>query len=165
VLLKLSANGLTGDEYVKEWLFNFEGVLAELTFGDPDVTGEFDLPEINTGEDMFRAAGDGYYDIEFAFAKNNNNRGARRFGVGDELTVSITGADITAAMFNVESAPGGGKGPFLSVAHVGGVDRPDLEGVDDDGSGWVTVPDASTLFLLGSACLIGFAVSRKRSAK
>ena len=28
-----------------------------------------------------------------------------------------------------------------------------------------TIPDASTLFLLGSACLAGFAISRKRSAR
>jgi hypothetical protein len=163
VLLTMSVVGLTGDEYVKEWLFNFAGDdPTDLSFEIIGRTGRFNSPDINTGLDAFHAAGDGYYDIQFGFAVSN--RDAMRFGPMEELIVSITGDDIDAAMFDIESAPGPGgtQGPFLSVAHLGTIE---VLGAEDEGSGWVTVPDASTLFLLGSACLIGFGVSRKRSGK
>ena len=167
VSLTLRAVGLTDPEYVNEWLFNFEGNPTALTISPIGATGSFDPPAIRTRQNAFHGAGAGDFDIQFDFA----NASRERFGAGDVLTVSIMGPGITADMFDAESEMRGrnGRDPFLSVAHVGGIDLPDLPtdvlGKNDDGSGWVTVPDASPLFLLGSACLIGFAVSSKRSAK
>ncbi len=98
VLLSLSADGLTDSEHVKVWYFNLDPLLdpAALVFGPPSKIGTFDDPIITTGVDLFKAAGDGLFDIEFKFA-NAANQG-RRFEAGESMTTEITmtgGATLT----------------------------------------------------------------------
>ena len=131
---QLSANSLT-------WDFANQG------------TGAYGSPSISTGVNFQQADGDGMFDIQFAFDQNPPEDW---FNNADSYYIDVTLTGITADSFNWPSEPkvGGGGGGLYVAAHVQGIDNPDIPGVDDDGSGWVTtngeVPEASTLMLFGS---------------
>jgi hypothetical protein len=144
VLLTIAAANLTDAEHVKAWYFNIDPEFTDtLTFTTIASIGAFTLPTISTGQDAFKASGDGLYDIEFAFDKAAGGR----FGVGDSLTVQISGTSLLAGSFN-----------FLSNE-------------DDEDSGWIApshggmrIPEAATLLLFGSGLisLFGFRKSLKK---
>ena len=105
------------------------------------------------GEDAFQADGDGMYDIWFDFPTANNDN---RFKDGEELVWIITGNGITANSFDYLSAPGGGYGPFQSVAHV-----PSILG-EENNSQWIAaVPIPATVWIFG-ARLIGLVGVRRK---
>ncbi|MFG0282913.1 MAG: hypothetical protein ACF8R7_00685 [Phycisphaerales bacterium JB039] len=121
---------LVDREFVSSWLFNLDPMLdpAELKFTKIGSSGSYDDPAIFTASNNFRAGGDGYFDILFAFATMEEGR----FGAGDEVVYLITSSEmISAESFNVFSAPAGGQGPLLSAAHIQGV------GMFGTGSGWI----------------------------
>lgn len=158
VKLTLSNLNLTGGEFITEWDFNLDPALdpSKLKFSPPTKSGTFADPSITAKVDNFKADGDGLYDIEFAFA----TKAGDRFGAGESLEVTITGiASLTASSFNFVSTPDGGHGPFVTAAHVQGI-----ADTGDGTSGWVTVPEPSTLALgaLGAISLSLFAARRKR---
>jgi hypothetical protein len=87
---------------------------ANLVFTLESSNGSYG-PTVSTGENAFKADGDGYYDIRIDFSGNS-------FSVNSSITYQITGiAGLTAADFEYESAPGGGSGPFYAAAHVQGL--------------------------------------------
>ena len=142
VELRLESTNLTDSESVFTWLFNLDPTLdpTALVFSTPIKTGSFSDPTINLGVDAFHAAGDGYYDVEVAFVHAGP---PTRFGVGDSANYTITGIPtLTAGSFGFLSAPGGGHGPFSTVAHIGAI------GPNDEGSGWVTTPEPASMVLL-----------------
>lgn len=155
VILTLTTTNLTGTEFVSEWTFNLDTELApaDLQFSSPTTTGSFDDPVISTGVDNFKADGDGYFDIEVAFAKGGGT--SKRFDAGDAVEYTITGIDsLTAHSFDFLSAPGGGDhGPFPTAAHVQGI------GETGEYSGWVTAPEPATLSLLA---LGGLGILKRR---
>jgi hypothetical protein len=117
---------------------------------------------VNKGEDVFKADGDGFYDILFGFNEGN------RFVAGDTSIYLLTLTDLTANSFAFESTPGGGAGVYFVASHVqnigGGVG--DVDDYNDDNSGWIaakgaTVPEPLTLLLVGSG-LIPFIRLRKK---
>lgn len=116
-------------------------------------TGAYGSPSISTGVDAFQADGDGMFDIQFAFTHNVL---ADRFDNGDSYYIDVTLSGIMAQSFNWPSAPkpSGAGGGLYAAAHVQGIDNPNIPGIDDEGSGWVTtngeVPEASTLMLFGT---------------
>lgn len=130
VELTLSSH-LMGREFVSDWLFNLESELDpdELHFMKTDSTGSFADPVISTGFDAFGAGGGSNYDVQFSFSLEPGHR----FGEGDEVVYLITSSEaIDARSFRVVSSPDGGKGPYLTAAHVQGV------GPAASGSGWLT---------------------------
>ena len=144
--LILSTPNLSGNEFVSEWNLNLDPVLdaTNLIFSAPSKTGSFADPTVSKSTDTFMAGGDGRYDIEFRFATSNQGGGTLRFGAGESAMYTITGiASLTASSFDFLSAPMGGNGPFLTAAHVQGIDP------NDNQSGWVTVPEPSALAILG----------------
>ena len=124
------------------------------TGGDGPVAGDIN---ISTGVDAFQADGDGLYDIFIDMPPPGN-----RFEAGETLTFAISGiGTLEASSFDFYAAPGGGAGPFLSVARFQSTDSPLIEGPDTEGSDWVgAVPEPSTLVLLGLASL-ALAVRRR----
>jgi len=160
VLLTMAAANLTDAEHVKARYFNIDPEFTDtLTFTTIASIGAFTLSTISTGQDAFKADGDGLYDIKFAFDEGD------RFGLGDSLTLRITGTSLLAGSFDFLSTEDGGAGTWLSAAHIGGI------GEDDGDSGWIApgdggmrIPEAATLLLLGSGLisLVGF---RKRFRK
>lgn len=154
VELTLEATNLTDKEFVFEWSFNLDPALDPnmLVFSSPSKTGAFADPVINTGADAFKADGDGLFDVRIDFSNGGGSN--NRFGVGETAVYTITGIPgLTAGSFDFLSAPAGGHGPFPTVAHVGGI------GESDDYSGWITVPEPTSLCLLAGA---GVALIRRR---
>jgi len=153
VVLALTATNLTGTEFVSKWMLNLDEDLSptSLAFSAPVKTGAFIDPTVATAVDDFKASGDGKYDIQIAFETGGD--ADARFGAGEAVEYTITGiGDLTAESFNFFSKPAGGKGPYLTAAHV--------QGIINDESGWVaTIPEPATLSLLGFA---GLALLRRR---
>jgi len=146
VALTLTATNLTDTEFVSTWMFNLDESLSptSLVFSAPVKTGAFTDPTVAAAADDFKAGGDGKYDIEIAFATGGGTDA--RFGAGETVQYTITGIDeLIAESFNVLSKPAGGKGPYLTAAHV--------QGIADDESGWVTIPEPATLGLLCAGAL------------
>lgn len=143
VTMKLDALNLTGSEFVSKWLFNLDPALdpALLNFSVQSSTGAFATPSALTGIDAFGAAGNTKFDIlvDFAVAPP-----ADRFTAGDSITFQITGIPtLTAHSFSFLSIPGG-KGPYISAAHIQGI------GPGGGDSGWIAVvpePGAAAIFL------------------
>lgn len=115
---------------------------ADLKFTPVSSTGNFG-PVISTGEDKFKADGDGYYDIQFDFSQQT-------FSVDSSFTYEITGiSTLTAADFEYESAPGGGLGPFYAAAKIQGLPGGSSTYIEPSG-GYeiIPVPEPGSLVLL-----------------
>jgi len=153
VMMTLSTPNLTGVEFVSKWCFNLDPVMdpTALLFLGPAKTGSFTNPAITTGVDFYKADGDGKYDILFSFDVSDGS--PTRFGVGDSAKYLVLGAGLTASSFDYLSAPAGGHGPFEVAAHVQGI------GPTGANSGWITVPEPTTMGLLG---LGGLGLLRRR---
>lgn len=152
VELKMESMLNSATEFVSNWYFNLDPALNpnlldfDLSSGGPAASS------ITTGVNAFQADGDGLYDVRFRFS----NSGPSRFNNADIVTYLITSTEtISAASFNFMSAPAGNHGPFPTAAHV--------QGINDSGSGWITVPEP-TSGLLMMAALTGLIAVRRRAA-
>lgn len=139
---------LTGTEYVKELLLNFEEDTFPLT---PDdfvyLPSSGPNPMVNVGENAFRAGGDGFFDIRFDFDIASSGD---RFGAGEHVMFLVMRPDISALSFDHLSVLGPTQWP--TVAHICSIDPCGQE------SGWITVedkhspvpePDPGTLLIIG----------------
>jgi len=136
--LTLACTNLTANEFVSEWSLNLDPALdpAALTFTEVNRVGAFNSPNINRGRDIYKAAGDGYFDIEFAFATAKQDR----FGPGESVTFTVSGiADLRADSFDFLSS-GSSKG-YPTATHIQGIGSESL-------SAWATAPEPATLVLL-----------------
>jgi hypothetical protein len=120
VLLTVNNPGLSGGEFLSELYLNINPAdnVNSLTFTPQGGTSGVSAPTIQTGEDGYKADGDGKYDILFSFATSNPGR----FGAGDSLTYLIAGiAGLSSGDFEYKSTPAGGHGPFFGAAHIQGI--------------------------------------------
>lgn len=124
VLLTVSNLGLIGDEFLQGNGSGANGGIffnlnpnddpTSLTFSLVSQTANFGT-FINTGENAFKADGDGKYDIVFDFSTHS-------FAGGASFSYLISGiTGLTASDFAYMSAPAGGSGPFYAAAHVMGL--------------------------------------------
>ena len=158
VLLTLSDISLEPDEFVTEWLFNWDDGLggdpgAELTI--VQTTSSPLADNIDVGLDEFQAGGGAKFDIQIEFNSANNDD---RFGAGDVAAFLITGTGITADQFDALSV-GGGRGPNPTAAHIQGIEP---AGEGGETGAWVDpIPEPSSIavFALGVAAL-GFMYRR-----
>lgn len=121
VLLTISGTYLGGSEKLDKIYFNMNPVLStsipNLTFSLQSTSDGLAQPQISKGEDAFKADGDGYYDLEFAF-----ETGQGAFSNGDSITYLISGVtSLTADDFAYQSTPAGGVGPYYAAAHILGI--------------------------------------------
>lgn len=157
VRLTMSANNLVDSETVKDWLFNFDPNLNPNQITFTPVNNSASVPDnILTGTDLFKADGDGFYDILFDFPPPPGSQDAR-FEAGETVIYDLTYvAPISAFSFNFLSEPDGGQGEYFSAAQIQQI------GPDDTGSGWIGfVPEPST-GLLVAAGLAALAASRRK---
>ena len=85
-----------------------------LVFTSVYANGNFGT-SILTGENAYKADGDGKYDIVFDFSTHN-------FSVGSSISYLISGIPgLNADSFAYLSAPAGGSGPFYAAVHVMGL--------------------------------------------
>lgn len=150
VTMTLETTNIIAEEYVSKWLFNVAAAIdpTSLVFSIASKVGSFTDPTISTGADLFKADGDGYYDIMVAFETGGTS--GERFTAGDSLVCTITAPLLTAYAFDALSASKDqGKAVFPTAAHVQGI------GPQAAGSGWVTVPEScsAVLLVLGASIL------------
>lgn len=122
VLLTIASSGLTNGEFVSGLYFNLNpaDTVDNLNFSLQDTAGSFSAPTISTGENAFKADGDGYYDILLNFSTIDGYR----FVVGDSITYLITGVTgLTASDFGYLSYPAVGDTPngLFAAAHIQGI--------------------------------------------
>ncbi len=142
VLLTVDNGGLSANEFLGSLYLNINPAdtakIQNLTFTFQNGTSGVTAPTIQTGEDAFKADGDGKYDILFNFATANSGR----FGAGDSVTYLISGIPgLTSADFQYLSTPAGGHGPFDAAGHVQGIGCSDDSGWIDPSVGPVPVPE------------------------
>jgi hypothetical protein len=146
IQLDLSAVNLTGSEFIGAWYLNFNDDLDVNALNFNRIGGSTSATtDISTGSNLFKADGDGFFDILVDFSKNVGER----MTAGENLLFEISSVNpISSEMFNFGSAPGGGNGTWYSAAHV--------QGINGEDSGWigsgpgVAVPEPSTYLILGS---------------
>ncbi|MDH5179888.1 MAG: PEP-CTERM sorting domain-containing protein [Gammaproteobacteria bacterium] len=107
------------------------------------------------GNDCCQADGSGRYDL-------NINFGANFFGGSDVFHFELTGANLTADMFNYLNTPVGGNGTYHVAAHVQGL------GPNAAYSGWIgdttaPVPEPAGILLLAMG-LLGLGVAKRKAA-
>jgi hypothetical protein len=171
VTMTLDATNLSlSGEFVDEWYINYVG-------GDPTgLTFTHDSGDVIATilqtplvmPTLYKADGDGVYDIVFQFDQSAGSR----FEAGETVVYTITGTGITAADFDLFSVSDAGQsGPFLSAAHVRGTDCVSGVGCDDtgdpdnEGSDWVgAVPEPGSLALFSTSLIVASALMRRRRA-
>jgi hypothetical protein len=124
VLLTVNNLGLTSSEFLQGNGSGANGgIFFNLNPNDNPTSLTFSLVSqsanfgtyINTGENAFKADGDGKYDIVFDFTTHS-------FAGGASFSYLISGiAGLTASDFAYLSAPAGGSGPFYAAAHIMGL--------------------------------------------
>jgi hypothetical protein len=160
VTLTMTMTGGSTTEFIDAWYFNFSGDSSTLSFSlTTNTTGSGTDPVVTQINDCCKADGDGLYDIRIVF---DNAPPAQRFTTGETVVYTITGTGITAADFNVLSAPDGGNGPFYTAAHVQGIAN-QCTPENPCTSGWVTIPEPSGAILFGLGTLLAGAAIRRRS--
>lgn len=147
VALKIESLNLVDSEFVTKFHMNLDDSLNEaaLAVSAPTKVGSFADPIVSFGTDAFSSAGSRKFDVEVLF---DNSPPANRFGAGESVLFTITGAGITANSFAGLST---GVGSPLSIsAHVQGI------GANANLSGWITtvVPEPMSLSLVGIGSLL-----------
>ena len=158
VLLEIAANNLQNEERVMDLFLNLSPALAaaDLQFANPvKVVGDYDLPQISLGNNAFKAAGDGYFDIWFRFSSSM----PRSFKAGDLLRYEVTigGGEFRAEDFNYWShVVDEGAGPFLAAAHILST------GEDAEQSAWIgAIPEPAPLAFWITGVLVLLARHRR----
>lgn len=172
VLLTVTNVGLTSGEFLQGMgsganaglFFNLDpnDNPTNLTFSLMSETASFGTVTA-TGENAFKADGDGKYDFTFDFSTH-------LFTAGASFTYLISGIPgLDAESFAYESEPAGGSGPFYAAAHVQGL-PPDASGSTwiEPGNGpqpIIPVPEPSSIGLLAVSVGLWRAVRHSRKQK
>jgi hypothetical protein len=160
VRLTISNVNLTASENVDEFYFNLKPSYNpnSIVFTTVGTSGAFDAPTISKGTDLFKADGDGLYDLHLTFSTGGTD--ANRFTDNESLTYDLSGIPgLTAQDFVYESTPAGGHGPFYGAAHVQRI------GISGSKSGWINPtgnmitpvpePTAAALAVVGGGLFVG----------
>lgn len=156
----LSTAGLVADEFISNWVFNFDPALDPTLLTFAVVDNSASAAGVNFGVDAFKPDGDGFFDIEFDFPPPPGNFAAK-FTTGEQVIYTLiytSPIDVSSFDFFSAPPPGGGPGPFQTAAHVQGI------GPTGSDSGWVSevpVPEPSTALLLLAPGLLALGALRR----
>jgi hypothetical protein len=165
VLMSLTANNLTGSEYVSSWFFNLSTTLnasslniVKTNLGTGTVTGN-----ILKGNNTLNSGGAGNFDFGFDFTTS----GVGAFTDGDTLVFLITGiSGLNAASFNYLSQ----GGSFYTAATINGLNTisrycgSSTDGKVGDNTNNNPAPEPATMAIMGSFVALGVFL-KKRNEK
>ncbi len=165
VLLTISNLNLLGAEKLDLLDLNINPNLnvANLTFTLQSQVGSFTAPTISTGEDGFKADGDGYYDLQLQFTTSTLGS----FNGGEAVTYLLAGINgLAAGDFAYLSSPGGGVGPFYGAAHIQGTGTGSSSAWLEPAAGatFYVVPEPGIGALLSLAACLGLAIRYQRKS-
>ncbi|HET7536902.1 MAG TPA: hypothetical protein VFJ90_10640 [Candidatus Didemnitutus sp.] len=165
VRLTMDATNLGSTEFVSEWYLNLNPAFTpgSLSFSLVSNPTALVLGDIGTGANAFKADGDGFYDVLFAFPPPPGQFSAK-FTAGEKVVVDITRASgLSVADFLYSSVNGGGAGTYLSAAHI--------QGIGSD-SAWIgataavgPLPEPSAYASIIGCVMLGVALRRKWRSK
>ena len=158
--VRTTAGGAGGaDADLDDFFFNINPNFSLLSITGNDVVS-YNI-DFSASDNTHKADGDGYFDVFVNFGSGTPILQKTAFYVSLANTNLIVEnfADGTAATQSV----GGNKGSFTVAAHLQST-LPAPPGSEYVG-GNPSIPDATTVFLLGSACLIGFVRFRRNFKK
>jgi hypothetical protein len=169
VLLTVNNSGLTSGEFLGSLYLNINPAdssqIPNLTFSQQSSSAGVAAPTIQTGEDGFKADGDGKYDILFSFATAN----AGQFGAGEQMTYLISGIPgLTANDFAFLSTSAGGEhGPFDAAGHIQGIGANGDSAWVDPSLGAIVIPvpepSPAAIFVIAVGLLGGTRLWLRRS--
>jgi hypothetical protein len=172
LLLTLSADNLTGSEFVSNWYFNLDPAFKNMIPWKSrpgsvkiEYLGGTEYPTVGINSNSYKAGSNGDFDIRISFA----TKGSKRFEAGDSATFKITfdpgTSDLSLGEDSFNFASEGKHGGLYTAAHV--------QGIHDKFSSWVTgnpkismvtaqVPIPGAIWLLGSGLLGLLGIRRRR---
>ncbi len=159
VRMTMSADNLSGSEFISKWFFNFDPALDSKLLRFAAIGEQGSTPnKIKTGTNKFKAGPSKFYDIEFDFPPPKGNF-KNKFTAGETVVYDITysgTSGLDSSAFNFKNDPGDKGLSYHSAAHI--------QGINGRRSGWVSVaPEpASTLLFLAGGVTLGILGFRKR---
>jgi len=166
VRITMSAAGLAPGEFVDGgqsndgFFFNLNPAISAIKA--PSYVAGNTADSIGFSTNGFKADGDGYYDLQFAW---NPDASSRLTGTGLQGIATYEILGLTTDDFDFTSVNGiPGTGNYLSAVHVQGIGP-------DDNSGWLSpgggipVPEPGSMLLLGGGLLGLASWGRKRFRK
>lgn len=167
VTLTISVSDFVGDADLTQFYYNLDPALDPTLLVISRISGDGPTAAnttIGTGVDLFKADGDGLYDILFDFPPPPGNDSAL-FNAGEEVVYEISGIPtLVATSFNFFSTPDGGEGPYVSATHF------QSTGSGGQDSAWVgsgpgegpIIPEPSSFALAAILVGIGSFLRRRR---
>ena len=115
----IEAVGLVGIEYISEIYLNFDSTLDSTNLSFTEITNPTSMnpaTDISTGNNLYKANGDGFFDIHFDFPPPPGNF-ASKFTSGETVVIDLTYTSaISADSFAYQSVNSqGGYDPFAAV--------------------------------------------------
>jgi hypothetical protein len=162
VKFTLSTADLQSGEFVSDWFMNISPTLdpTKLSFTPVSIPAGVTSPTIGTGENKFKADGDGFYDVDFTFS---TGKSSTEFNAGEQVVFDVSGiTGLTANDFLFQSAPGGGTGVYYSAAHIQGVPP---NGSNSSWVGAAVIPEPSSFAAMTGALALGLAAWRRGCRK
>lgn len=151
VRLTIEATNLTGGkkgENINTILLNFDPVFDASLLTFTAVDNSDSVPTlISSGNDLYMADGDGFFDIFIEFPPPTGPNSNLWFTGGESVIYDLTYISaISAASFDQFSVMGGGTGVFQASAQI--------LSINGTGSGWIgAIPEPGTGILLGLGML------------
>jgi hypothetical protein len=151
--------GTQTGEWFAAWYFNFN---PDLDLSESDfASSETNAGDLTVNENGIKADGDGFFDFIFEWPNPSSVSDGSGFDSGS-VTWIITQAGLTANDFAFLSvSTENGTDTTGGLPHVGRIRGLPIDGVGNEGSGWLSTPIPASALLLAPGLILLGALRRK----